>query len=403
MRWTRGKAGASYRLHYSLCTSDTFFGPTLTRAAHGRTARLRRPNRLPQHLHQLYTAVRLSRPGRTCRTQEFPAPSRRWYAPSMDERRGPNPFVPGWGRTPPYLAGRSDEQRKLLDLFAYLEHGEGAPRGAILSGPRGNGKTALLRWFQREIDAPDAPCDVVWLTPSEIADLDQLATGLVPPSRFTALRPDTLSFSVGIGRLGWELGGHSRSLTLLLAARCKRKPLVLLLDEAHTLPLQAGQALLNASQTVSAEAPFLLVMAGTPGLQRHLNEMSATFWSRGEKMGIGRLDPEASALALTRPMLDAQPPITFDDDALDSRCRGKPTLSVLPATLGFGAVVRSPDDAPHTHRPCACRASGRGLRRSSGPPTTKIGARNLSGRNCCRSQRASPANFPLGRRFAATN
>ena len=234
----------------------------------------------------------------------------------MDELRGPNPFVPGWGRTPPYLAGRSDEQRKLLDLFAYLEHGEGAPRGAILSGPRGNGKTVLLRWFHREIDGRDAPCDVVWLTPSEIADLDQLATGLVPPSRFTMLRTDTLSFSVGIGRLGWELGGHSRSLTLLLAARCKRKPLVLLLDEAHTLPLQAGQALLNASQTVSAEAPFLLVMAGTPGLQRHLNEMSATFWSRGEKMGIGRLDPEASALALTRPMLDAQPPITFDDDAL---------------------------------------------------------------------------------------
>ena len=234
----------------------------------------------------------------------------------MDEPPGPNPFVPGWGRTPPYLAGRSAEQQKLLDLFAYLRHGEGAPCGAILSGPRGNGKTALLRWFHREIDAHDAGCDIVWLTPSEIADLDQLATSLVPPSRFTALRPDTLSFTVGIGRLGWELGGQGRSLTLLLAARCRRRPLVLLLDEAHTLPLEAGQALLNAAQTVSAETPFLLVMAGTPGLQMHLNDMSATFWSRGEKMGIGLLDPEAAALALTRPMAAATPPITFDDDAL---------------------------------------------------------------------------------------
>ena len=234
----------------------------------------------------------------------------------MDEPRDANPFVPGRGRTPPYLAGRSAEQRKLLDLFAYLRHGEGAPREAILSGPRGNGKTALLRWFHREIDAQDARCDVVWLTPSEIADLDQLATSLVPPSRFTALRPDTLSFSVGIGRLGWELGGQGRSLRLLLAARCKRRPLVLLLDEAHTLPLDAGQALLNAAQTVSAEAPFLLVMAGTPGLQMHLNDMSATFWSRGDKMGIGRLEPEAAAQALTRPMAAAAPAITFDDDAL---------------------------------------------------------------------------------------
>ena len=234
----------------------------------------------------------------------------------MDDPRGPNPFVPGRGRTPPYLAGRSAEQRKLLDLFAYLRHGEGAPCEAILSGPRGNGKTALLRWFQRAIDAQDARCDVVWLTPSETADLDQLATSLVPPSRFTALRPDTLSFSVGIGRLGWELGGQGRSLRLLLEARCKRRPLVLLLDEAHTLPVEAGHVLLNAAQTVSAEAPFLMVMAGTPGLQMHLNDMSATFWSRGEKMGIGRLGPEAAALALTRPMAAADPPITFDDEPL---------------------------------------------------------------------------------------
>lgn len=57
-------------------------------------------------------------------------------------------------------------------------------------------------------------------------------------------------------------------------------------------------------------------MAGTPGLHVHLNEMSATFWSRGEKMGIGRLDPEAAAQALTRPMATATPPITCDDDAL---------------------------------------------------------------------------------------
>ena len=231
--------------------------------------------------------------------------------------RVPNPFVPGRGRIPPYLAGRRDEQRRLLDLFAYLEQAQGAPRDAILSGPRGNGKTALLRWLQREIEAGDGRCDVVWLTPSDIADLDQLATSLVPPKRFTALRPDALSFSVGIGRLGWELGGQRRALTLLLAERCKRRPLVLLLDEAHTLSLEVGQALLNASQTVSAEAPFLLVMAGTPGLHRHLNDMSATFWSRAEKIGVGRLGREASMAALARPMAAEDPPIAFDDDALE--------------------------------------------------------------------------------------
>ena len=65
----------------------------------------------------------------------------------------------------------------------------------MLSGPRGNGKTALLRWFRREIEASDSDVDVVWLTPGEIPDLDRLATGVVPPSRFASLRPDTLSLS----------------------------------------------------------------------------------------------------------------------------------------------------------------------------------------------------------------
>ena len=189
----------------------------------------------------------------------------------MDTPPAVNPFVPGRGQLPPFLAGREEEQRALGELLAYLQAGRGAPRDAILSGPRGNGKTVLLRWFQQEVEASARKIDTVWLTPSELGSLDALATLLVPPRQFRALRPDTLSFSIGIGRLGWELGGRSGSLTRLLAARCGQRPLVLLLDEAHTLDEGVGQALLNASQSVSAEAPFLLAMAGTPGLQEHLN------------------------------------------------------------------------------------------------------------------------------------
>ena len=48
----------------------------------------------------------------------------------MTVRRVANPFVPGRGHIPPYLAGREVEQGKLLDLLAYLQAGEGAPRDA---------------------------------------------------------------------------------------------------------------------------------------------------------------------------------------------------------------------------------------------------------------------------------
>ena len=71
----------------------------------------------------------------------------------MNGRQAVNPFVPGRGHIPPYLAGREAEQGKLLDLSAYLQIGRGAPRAVVLSGPRGNGKTTLLRWFRREVEA----------------------------------------------------------------------------------------------------------------------------------------------------------------------------------------------------------------------------------------------------------
>ena len=157
---------------------------------------------------------------------------------------------------------------------------------------------------------------MVWLTPTEMPNLDTLATSLAPPLRFTSLRPDTLSFSIGIGQLGWELSSQPESLTLLLTARCASRPLVLLLDEAHTLDRDLGRILLNASQAVCAKAPFLLVMAGTPDLQPHLNTMSATFWSRPEKLGIDRLDETASAAAVARPLAGQTPAIEFDEPAL---------------------------------------------------------------------------------------
>ena len=137
------------------------------------------------------------------------------YRSAMRDRPPINPFVPGRGVLPPFLAGRDSEQHELMRLLAYVQAGRGAPREAVLSGPRGNGKTVLLRWLEREIEAA-GKVDVVWRTPSDLPSLDALATALVPPARFRSLLPDTLSVSIGIGRLGWELGGDPGTLAELL-------------------------------------------------------------------------------------------------------------------------------------------------------------------------------------------
>ncbi len=233
----------------------------------------------------------------------------------MRKQPSANLFVPGSGALPPCLAGRDVEQRELMRLLAYLRAGRGAPRDAVVSGPRGNGKTVLLRWFQREIEAGGG-IDVVWRTPSDLPALDVLATALVPPARFRSLLPDKLSVSIGVGRLGWELGGDAVNLAELLTLRCAHRPLVVLLDEAHTLDEAVGQALLNAAQSTAATAPFLLVLAGTPGLTRHLDRMSASFWNRAKHIGVGRLDEAAAAEALVRPFAEQEPAVTFDDPAL---------------------------------------------------------------------------------------
>ena len=97
-----------------------------------------------------------------------------------------------------------------------------------------------------------------------------------------------------------------------------QKPLAVLLDEAHTLAIDVGRMLLNASQQVRADAPFLLVLAGTPGLPAHFRQMDASFWSRlGEGLqGVGRLDDAAAREALTKPLAGAN--VAIDERALSA-------------------------------------------------------------------------------------
>ena len=227
----------------------------------------------------------------------------------MVDNAAHNPFAPGSGQLPPYLGGREEQQCALRRMLSYVKAGRTTPRDVVLIGPRGNGKTVLLRWFETIIGVESPDVDVVWLTPSTIRDLNALASELAPPHRYRRLLPAQLSVSVGVGKLGWNIANEPRSLEQLLVARCQARPLVVLLDEAHTLTKDVGQPLLNASQRVRAAAPFLLVLSGTPGLWTHLYTMDASFWDRCQSIGVGRLAQDASADVLAKPLA---PDIVFE-------------------------------------------------------------------------------------------
>lgn len=229
-----------------------------------------------------------------------------------------NPFVPGRGRLPPYLAGREVEQAVLLARLAGVNAGEGAPAEVVLVGPRGNGKTALLRWFEREV-RKTGKSDTAWLTPNQVPTTAALLARLAPADGWERWRPDRLN----IKGVEWELSPGRPDLTEALTARCRDKPLVLLLDEAHTLGSATGSELLNTSQQVCAQAPFLLVLAGTPGLRERLNTLSVTFRNRCEKLGIGRLTQVATRDALIKPLADqglALTPAALDEVVDESQC-----------------------------------------------------------------------------------
>ena len=209
------------------------------------------------------------------------------------------PFRPGTGGLPPYLAGRADEQAVFKSLLAQLDRGEPTPTEVILYGPRGNGKTAFLAWIE-EVAAPSYAVDVVALTPSDIQTRLQLAEYLLPDHWWKGIRPDTIAVRGVTWRPGKDLPPPVPRR--VLAARASKRPLLLLLDEAHTLDPRVGRELLNAAQAVGRKAPFLLVLAGTPNLRAHLGTMAASFWNRGRKLPIGRLDESAAADAIRLPL-----------------------------------------------------------------------------------------------------
>ena len=222
---------------------------------------------------------------------------------------GPNPkFAPGSGMTPPVLAGREREKAVITEALEDLGEGYNPTANIALIGPRGNGKTALLRWAETHVDHFGGKIKCVILNPDSFSSHSDLADALADQGRFTTFASNLYSASVNLLGSGISLSQQA-SLTKLLGPvlekRCSKSGLALLVDDAHTLDRNpaVAQDFFNDAQALAGEGrPLLLILAGTPDTSSRLNGIEATFWNRLERIGIGLLDMAASQEALRTPL-----------------------------------------------------------------------------------------------------
>ena len=131
-------------------------------------------------------------------------------------------FSPGTGATPPALTGREREQAVLTQCLADLLGGASPPHDVVLIGPRGNGKTVLLNWFERVCRDHEADVDVAAVTPNDIPTRDELVELLFPPSSMAKLLPRKVGVAA-VGSVEWAPPSSGvRNLRTELTARCRK-------------------------------------------------------------------------------------------------------------------------------------------------------------------------------------
>ena len=242
-----------------------------------------------------------------------------------------NPFRPGAGHTPPYLAGRkgeSKEFRRLLGQDVILEN-------MVLTGLRGVGKTVLLDTFRPEAIqagwswAGDVISESSSATEERLAirlmtDLAVITSSIVIGEReMTGIgfQPDkrrieqTFDYEMMCELFRKTPGLVSDKLKCVLECAWKcmqcehRRGLVFAYDEAQNLSDHAAtneyplSLLLDVFQSIQKkDIPFLLVLVGLPTLFQKL-VAARTFSERMfHVLSIGRLNAEDSHDAIVEPI-----------------------------------------------------------------------------------------------------
>jgi hypothetical protein len=256
-----------------------------------------------------------------------------------------NPFRPGAGHAPPYLAGREQATRefeKLLGQTTILEN-------LVLTGLRGVGKTVLLdtfkplaighgwHWVGADLSESVSVSEDALAT-RVLADLSVVSSSISMGEREVAgfgMPSEPVNLDYG------TLGGVYSATPGLVADKLKavlelvatatadesRRGIVFAYDEAQTLADSPAadqfplSLLLDVFQSIQRKGiPFMLALTGLPTLFPKLVE-ARTFAERMFRVvALDRLDEEASREAILRPIDSAECPVRFNSQSVETIC-----------------------------------------------------------------------------------
>lgn len=267
----------------------------------------------------------------------------------MESEAFENPFRPGAGHMPPYLAGRQEEItefEKLLGQDRILEN-------LVLTGLRGVGKTVLLEtfkplaikqgWLWVGTDLSEAvSVSEVTLATRLLTDLSVVTSGLTVPTEVKQQPGFTRGEEESVRSMDhaflFELFNSTPGLVYDKVKRvletawdgisgANKRGLIFAYDEAQNLADRQAKdqyplsLLLDVFQSIQrVGVPFMLVLTGLPTLFPKLVE-ARTFSERMFRvMMLDKLDRADSRAAIEKPIDDANCPVTFTEAGVELIC-----------------------------------------------------------------------------------
>lgn len=257
-----------------------------------------------------------------------------------------NPFRPGAGHSPPYLAGRESE----VQVFAKFLEQDVVIKNVVLTGLRGVGKTVLMddRFKPAALAAGWAWAGSDFSEQSFLTERAICARLLTDLSLFSSSLTITEKTEGGLGfrapeeeiqRLDYRFltavfdaqpGLNADKLKAVLeivwaaAERVGSKGIIFAYDEAQVVADQKDKEeyplamLLETFQSLQKKkAKYMLLLTGLPTLFAKLVE-SRTYAERMFAVQeIGRITPEASREAITVPLQSGKCPWSFDERGVE--------------------------------------------------------------------------------------